>query len=272
MTFDFAHLINPISITRAAVSIALAGSIWAMTAGKRCSTCQMASGMTGGLKLGRIGTAIYLVILFLTFLPRSTPSAWALAAAVGSHLVLASLLLKNRMICRNCFLIATAAVVGSASAILADPSHNLSSLFAVPLGGVATFVAIGISASAAARRGMLLAERLLAEAVNENAPVASGTVKIIVLYKPQCFACEFFKKSVLPELEKQFGGRMEVEHREAAPGTPAPTLLILGKTPQHFIGAAPAEAIAPTILMALGEIVVLQAEQDQATGALAVAI
>ena len=261
MTHDLTHLITPITITRLATSAALAGSFWATLRETKCSTCQMASGLSGGLPLGRIGIAFYLIVLSATFLPGSTPVAWALAVAAGAHAVLASLLLANRVICRNCLLTAAAAVLALTSAILIDPSHNAWALLAVPVAGLAAVIGIGAAAASAARRGMQLAERLLAQAVKENGPVEEGKVKMIVLNKPGCHACEFLKESVLPKLEKEFAGVMEVEHRLAAPGTPAPTLLILGKVSQPFIGAAPAEAIAPTIRMALGDVVVHRREQ-----------
>lgn len=260
MTHELTHLITPIAITRLATSAALVGSIWATLRGKKCSTCQMASGLSGGLPLGRIGIAFYLIVLSATFLRASAPAAWALAVAAGAHAVLASLLLVNRVICRNCLLTAVAAMVALASAILIDPSHNAWALLALPIAAVAALIGIGAAAASAARRGMQIAERLLAQAVKENGPVEAGKVKMIVLNKPGCHACEFLKASVLPELEKEFAGVMEVEHRLAAPGTPAPTLLILGKKPLPFIGAAPAEAIAPTIRMALG---VAPASQEQ---------
>ncbi len=260
MTHELAHLIIPIAVARLATLAALAGSIWATLRGKKCSTCQMASGLSGGLPLGRIGIVFYLIVLSATVLSDSTPVAWALAVAVGAHAVLASLLLTNRVICRNCLLTAAAAMLALTSAILIDPSHNAWALLAVPVAGLAALIGIGAAAASAARRGMQIAERLLAHALKENGPVEAGKVKMIVLNKPGCHACDFLKASVLPELEREFAGAIEVEHRLAAPGTPAPTLLILGEKSLPFIGAAPAEAIAPTIRMALGEISVPRRE------------
>jgi hypothetical protein len=252
VTTLFPHLTTLIAITRLAVFIALSGSLWAMLRGKSCQTCHKATSLTGGLPLGRIGTAFYGMVLLATFLPGSLPAAWALAAAVGAHVVLVILLFSQRLFCRNCLLIAAAAVLAATTTILIDPSHNAWSLLAAPVGALATLVGIGISAAALARRSMKRAEILLAEAAKESGPIAAGTVRMIILSKPGCYACVLMQDQILPELQKEFDGIMEVEHRIAPEGTPAPTLLILGKNAVPFIGAAPAEAISPSIRMALG--------------------
>jgi len=253
VTFPLQNLFTLIMITRVAVSAALAGSIWATVRGKSCQTCKMASGLSGGLPLARIGTAFYLLVLLATFLPRSAPAAWSLAAAAAAHVVLVTLLLKHRIICKNCLLIAAAAIVAAITTIALAPSSNLPAILAAPAGGVLILFAIGIAAASAARRSVQEAERLLAEIGKDLPPVASGTIKMVVLAKPQCWACEFLKETVLPELEREFAGIMEVEFRPAPPGTPAPTLLIYGKNPMPFIGAAPADQIAPMIRMVLGQ-------------------
>jgi hypothetical protein len=241
VTTLFPHLTTLIAITRLAVFIALSGSLWAMLRGKSCQTCHKATSLTGGLPLGRIGTAFYGMVLLATFLPGSLPAAWALAAAVGAHVVLVILLFSQRLFCRNCLLIAAAAVLAATTTILIDPSHNAWSLLAAPVG-----------AAALARRSMKRAEILLAEAAKESGPIAAGTVRMIILSKPGCYACVLMQDQIVPELQKEFDGIMEVEHRIAPEGTPAPTLLILGKNAVPFIGAAPAEAISPSIRMALG--------------------
>jgi hypothetical protein len=173
------------------IQTALAGAAAATEWSLDCGACR-----AGGLSLGLVGFAFY-AGLFGTAL-FAGPGRFVFGSVLfglGIHVMLAAQLVRAGLACGLCFAAAAASLALAALAVACDRS-NLGRL-ALVLPWAVLFV-VGWSGLPRA----------------ESASEAEG-VRLTVFEQPDCPYCEDLRSRVMPEIEREFGGRVRVAYRDS---------------------------------------------------------
>lgn len=192
------------ALSAAAVALEWAGS---------CASCG-----SGRLSFGIAGFVGYACLLAWAQLRGpSRPLYAGVFVAFGVHLALVARMLAAGLPCGLCFGAAVGSTAAVAATILAD-RENLAR-FGMLLPGLALLATFE-------------ARRVHSEA--SPASVAPETVGIVVFTEPECPYCEELRSRVMPEIEKEFGARVQVRWRPAS-DLPAvrrtPTLILTPSRP-----------------------------------------
>jgi uncharacterized membrane protein len=242
-----------------AVAVALAGSLWAMLRGDSCSSCDRSAELVGGLNLGAIGAAYYGLLLIVSLICLVRPkrlavkgSAWGMLAAGSVHLLLLSLLVRNRIFCPSCLVTAAGALFGAGLVLLLDRRNIRPAVLMVPVVVIAAYGGIRVARQNAPKnyvRQAIRAERALQKELPLPPP---GQARLVVYEWPTCHYCKQFKKEVLTPLRQEFRSRLWVEERTAWKGMGTPTSIVLGVKNARLVGYHSLDQVRSAVLLACG--------------------
>ena len=170
-----------------------------------CGACR-----AGGLSLGLLGAAFYGGLLVAALVAGPTRGLFcALLFGFGVHVMLVAQLVLAGLSCGICFAAAGASLALVGLAVACDRA-NLGRLAIV-----LPWAALLVVAAGGTPRG--------------SAAAGPGAVRVTVFIQPDCPYCDELRDRVMPEVERDFGPRLEVVYRPSS-DLPAirrtPTLVI----------------------------------------------
>lgn len=252
-----------------ALAGALSAALWSSLKARSCAACDQAAKLVGGLPVAALGAAFYLILLLAWLIVPGHPAAFAaLAAAVGVHGALLSLLRRHRLVCPPCLVTAGAALLATGTAVAPSP------LVRSPWGALA-LVLVAAGAWALTVRGLGLARKVFAwrrraaafdlartvlpqEKTGETPDAqAQRKARMIVYKRPGCQACAIFDATLRPGLEETFGEHLTIETRRPEdPALPTPLAVVLGAPTPQIVNVQeldePFQALAGAVSTALG--------------------
>ena len=162
-----------------------------------CGACR-----AGGLSLGLIGFAFYTGLFLAAVFSGPAPLLFAgLFFGFGVHAMLVAQLLAAGMRCWICFGAAGISVLLVALAVAHDRANLVRMAFVLP-GSVPLLLGWN--------------------GAPKPAPAAAATVsdtaavRVVVFTQPDCPWCDQLRERVLPEIEREFGPRVQVVYRPAS--------------------------------------------------------
>ncbi len=242
---------------RVALAAALGLSAWAAF-GPSCGSCAGTSGfLLPDRGLAALGGFFYAGLLALSFIPGAARLLGSgVMAAGGIHAGLLLVLWQAGSFCGLCVGTALAAFVALGALLRLEPGSSLKASLMSPLAAalVQGWALLGGGlATAAPERAQAQAK---VQDTFESVSPQPGTVRLIAYTRPDCGYCLDLERDVLPDLQRTFGSRMDVELRSALdlPGLPTPTLILVGaKGRQLFPGLPSTETLARTLRTLMGE-------------------
>ncbi len=237
------------------VAIALGGSLWAWIGAATCDACAGARELLGGVSLAPLGAIFYGVLLALgIFIGRARLFFSGLLLASAAHAVLLVSLYQHGVLCSPCILVGGSVVLGAALSFWADADNLARGSILLPVGGVLTHAAI-FAMGFFRPPGLEEVALSLPPAGLESKDAAKpGTAKLLVFTRAGCRYCDEFEEKVLPELLREFSGRLEVGREQAPASLPTPTIVISGLERTVFPGLPPLAQLRDAILRALGKV------------------
>lgn len=237
------------------VAVALGGSLWAWIGPSACKACMGARELLAGASLAPIGTVFYgLLFAVGTILGRSRLFFSGLLLASSAHVVLLILLYKRGVFCSPCLVVGGSVVLGAGISFWADVDNFARGSVLLPVGAVLTHTAI-FGAGFFQQPSTAEALAALPDATAESsATLKPGTAKILVFTRSGCRYCDEFEDLVLPELLREFPGRLEVGREPAPASLPTPTIVISGEARTVFPGLPPLADLRKAVLRALGKV------------------
>lgn len=244
-------------ILKIAILCATLFSAWAALGSGSCASCDGASDLLGGKSLASVGV-IYYAVLFTAAVVLG-PSLFVFSGvllASGIHGGLLTVLAHEKIFCAPCLGSALAALAALVAAIRVDTSNALRASFVIPCAALLVQAGVLWSGTLPAQaEGRDSSEKVAREKFGSRA-VPRGQVHLVVYTRPDCGYCIQLERDVLPDLQRDFGGRLVVERRSAAdlPGIPTPTLILSGHEQRRLIPGLPElEDLRKTIQDLMGE-------------------
>lgn len=244
------------------IAICLAGSLWSIWEDRHCGQCNEAARLVGGINFGVLGALYYGLLLAIALLlsNRFKKPVFAISSVLpagliiagATHLVLLTLLLKNRTVCPPCLLIGVSAMCGMVSCLAQNRVWCFRSLLIVPVVSLAVIGGIKTSRVRADRDFTRESKRAASIVSAEKHTLPAGTAYVVVFTKEKCPACAKFKSSVLPVIEREFSDRILIEERPAWRGMLTPTTVVLGAKEALLIGYKPVDELRSAIRAASG--------------------
>jgi hypothetical protein len=236
------------------VGIALGGALWAWLGASDCRGCRGTRELLGGLTLAPLGVGFYGVLLVLgAIFGRSRLFFSGLLVATSAHVVLLVALYQHRINCPPCILVGGAVILGAALSFWADPDNLARGSVLLPVGAILSHAAIlsmGFLRTPAVDDVVTSLPPPQPEARLGARP---GTARLLVFTRGGCRYCDEFEENVLPELLREFSGRLEVGREQAPASLPTPTIVISGLERTVFPGLPPVGELRDAILRALGK-------------------
>lgn len=237
------------------VAVALGGSLWAWIGSSTCKACAGARELLAGANLAPLGAIFYGVLFALgTFIGRSRLFFSGLLLAASAHVVLIVLLYQRGVFCSPCLLVGVSVVLGAALSFWADADNLARGSVLLPIGAVLTNAAIfamGFLQPPGTAEALAALPKPQAET---SAAPKPGTAKLLVFTRSGCRYCDEFEDQVLPELLREFSGRLEVGRELAPASLPTPTIVISGAARTVFPGLPPLAELREAVLRALGKV------------------
>jgi hypothetical protein len=237
------------------VALAIGGSLWAWIGPSACKACAGARELLAGANLAPIGTVFYGILFAVgTILGRSRLFFSGLLLAGSAHVVLLTLLYQRGVFCSPCLLVGGSVVLGAALSFWADVDNFARGSVLLPIGAVITHIAIfAISFFQPPSTAEALAA--LPDVTTESSvTLKPGIAKILVFSRSGCRYCDEFEEAVLPELLREFPGRLDVGREPAPASLPTPTIVVSGETRTVFPGLPPLADLREAVLRALGKV------------------
>lgn len=235
------------------IAVALGGSLWAWFDASECGACSGARELLGGRSLAPIGAGFYGILLMVgAFFGRSRLFFSALLVAASAHVVLLLFLHQRGIVCPPCILVGGAAIAGAALSCWADTDNFARGSVLLPIGAVLSQAALLATASFQApgsTSGMAALPEARLEAHTAATP---GTARLLIYSRAGCRYCDELEEDVLPELLREFSGRLEVDREQASPSLPTPTIVVSGAAKTVFPGLPPVARLREAILRAFG--------------------
>lgn len=203
-------------------------ALWSWLFGAGCASCHGASRLVGVLPLAPIGTVFYVLALVLAHV-RPNSLSIPLVLAVGAHGALLFALLRARLMCAACLVVAAGA--GSAAGIgFLTEAWPWSSWLAVLVLSSALTTAAAIAWGRRQWRLVAL-DRSMALAAQPFAPVqAPDEVHILVYKRPDCAHCLLYEAVIRPALEQEFPGQLHFqEHLAEHEPIDVPLMILHGR-------------------------------------------
>lgn len=237
------------------VAVALGGSVWAWIGPSTCKACAGARELLAGANLAPFGAVFYgLLFAVGMILGRSRLFFSGLLLAASAHAVLLILLYQRGVFCSPCFLVGGSVVLGAALSFWADADNLARGSVLLPVGAVLTHTAI-FALGFFQPPGKVEALAALPEPTAEASVAPKpGTAKILVFTRSGCRYCDEFEDLVLPELLREFPGRLDVGREPAPASLPTPTIVISGKARTVFPGLPPIADLREAIVRAIGKV------------------
>jgi hypothetical protein len=237
------------------VAVALGGSLWAWLGSSTCKACSGARELLAGANLAPVGAVFYGVLFALgTILGRSRLFFSGLLLAASAHVVLLTLLYQRGVFCSPCLLVGGSVVLGAAVSFWADTDNLARGSVLLPVGAVLTHAAVfavGFFHPPSTAEALAALPQPQAEATVAPKP---GTAKLLVFTRSGCRYCDEFEDVVLPELLREFPGRLDVGRESAPASLPTPTIVISGEARTVFPGLPPLADLREAVLRALGKV------------------
>jgi hypothetical protein len=237
------------------VGAALAGSIWAWLDVGSCGTCGSARDLLGGRSLAPIGVAFYgaLMLAGLTF-GRTRVFFSALLLAAATHVVLLLSLVQHGVFCWPCILTGASAILGAGLSFWADTDNLARGSVLLPIGALVAHTALF---TMGLLRPLRIDDVVAAVPTSERSTkteAREGTARLLVFTRSGCRYCDEFEQDVLPELLREFSGRLDVSREQAPESLPTPTIVISGQERSVFPGLPHIARLRDAILRALGKV------------------
>jgi hypothetical protein len=234
------------------VALALLGSLWAWRAREGCGTCGGVRDLAGGSSLAKVGAAYYAILLVAgaAFGPTRFLFGGILLAS-AAHLALLLLLIQRGVLCPPCIVTGLAAIAGAILSFVIDPSNLARAGVLMPLGAIGAHLALfwagGIMSPILASSGNALPEP---ESIRTHPPRV-GVARMTVFSRAGCPYCVELEEKVVPELQREFGKRLDIFREEAPGGIPTPTIVIGGAKGTVFPGLPPVEDLKAALRSAI---------------------
>lgn len=179
-----------------AVQAALAAAAAALEWTYSCGACR-----AGGLSLGLVGFAFYTGLFLAAVFAGPTPLLFAgLFLGLGVHAMLVAQLLAAGMRCWICFGAAGLSLLLAGLAVAHDRVNLARIALALPWSVLLVLGWNGAPRPTAAA----------AATVSDTA-----AVRVVVFTQPDCPFCDQLRERVMPEVEREFGPRVQVVYRPA---------------------------------------------------------
>jgi hypothetical protein len=236
----------------ALIGAALLGSLWAAFFREGCASCGGSTASAGGQALAKAGVLYYLLLLGAAFRLGPSLLVWrGVLLAAGIHAALLVVLLTRGAPCLPCLVTGAGAIGAAVLSCCFEPCNLARASIVFPAAALVTQVTV-------LALGMF--PGLETSGTKSSPPVARaftpGMAKILIYERSDCIYCRRLRDEVLPGLTKEFGRRLEVEHRSAddLPGLPTPTIILMGAGGRRsFPGLPDADALRQAILETLGD-------------------
>jgi hypothetical protein len=234
------------------IGLALGGAAWAAFFWGGCGSCSGSSAGAAGHLLALSGVVYYVLLLGAGLVLGPSRVFWVgVLVAASIHGALLVALVMRGTLCPACILTGAAAIGAAALSCLIEPYNLVRASVILPAAALVTQLggwALGTLPSAKPARTAAV-------------PVAvphdeSGTVRMVIYGRVDCVFCQRLAAEVLPELAREFGERLRVEHRSAEdlPGLPTPTIILTGAGGRRsFPGLPRTDALRRAILDTLGD-------------------
>lgn len=236
------------------VATALGGALWAWLGAPDCGSCGGTRQLLGGLTLAPLGAGFYGVLLALgAAFGGSRLFFSGLLVAASAHVVLLFALYQHGVFCGPCILAGGAAILGAAFSFWADPDNLARGSVLLPVGAVlshAAVFAMGFLRPPGMDEAIATLPPPTLEAKTEAKP---GMARLLVFTREGCRYCDLFEQDVLPDLLREFSGRLGVSREQAPASLPTPTIVISGEERTVFPGLPPVAQLRDAILRALGK-------------------
>lgn len=178
---------------QAAIAVGAAALEWTY----RCGACRV-----GGLSLGLVGAAFYLALFVSALLAGPAPLLFvAIFFGFGVHAMLVAQLLAAGLRCWLCF-----GAAGLSLALVAlSVSHDRRNL-----GRVALVLPWPVLLVLGWNWSPKPAAAVAAEVTD------TAAVRMVVFTQPDCSFCDELRERVMPEVEREFGPRLQVVYRPSS--------------------------------------------------------
>lgn len=188
----------------------IAATAAALEWGYSCGACR-----AGGFSLGLVGFAFYAGLFLAAAFSGPAPLLSAgIIFGFGVHVMLVAQLLLAGLRCWICFGAALVSLALVVAIILHDRANLARMAFVLPWSVLLVLGWNGAPRAASA------------------APTAPGAVRVTVFTQSECGYCDDLRRKVMPDIEREFGPRIEVVYR------PAADLPAIRKTPTLILSPA----------------------------------
>ena len=233
-------------------SACLLASLWMAAYPRGCRRCAATSALSGSLPVPWVGAGFYAVLTAAVLMDAGNVVWLGLLAACGSHLALASILLRDRIACYPCIGIAMLAWLALGLA-WARPGWNGAGIemLVLPASSAAALLAITLATRLAWYESQDTVIKLASGLAAEPFTGGEGRARLIVYRRTDCPLCIFFRNAVRPVVAEEFGDALEIEERDAASLKVAvPLFFVTGLTQIALLGV-PTEDMLPRISAAI---------------------
>lgn len=239
-------------VVLALMAVAVGGAVWAWITREGCGSCGGVRDVTARLPLAPAGAAYYTVLLIAGAL--LGPSRFLFGGVIlagAAHLALLLLLIQRGVFCFPCVVTGLAALAATVISFVIDPENLARGGLLIPAGAMGAHLALfwagGVMAPNLATPGDSNHQIDTVRARTQDL----GKVEMTVFGRAGCPYCIELDERVLPLLQREFGERLRVNHEEASPGLPTPTIVIPGPGGTVFPGLPPLEELRAALRRAL---------------------
>jgi hypothetical protein len=233
-----------------AVEILIAAvATWTKATGS-CGSCGSTS--PAAAAVGAAGVVLYVSLCAIALWTGPTILLFVgIFAGFAVHAALMILMISGGPVCPPCVLAFVVSAILLVSSIIYEPVNLRRAALVLPV--AVFFLQAGSFAYG------LIRSKGLAQAhsdVTPNDARRDGRVRIVVFEDSHCPYCRILERDVLPEIEREFGERLEVIRRSSAeiPGMALPTVIVVGEREEVFDGLPSRNQLRTAILRALTDL------------------
>lgn len=232
------------------VVIALVAT-WVKASGS-CGSCG-GSSIVGTL-IGAAGAAFYTALLGMALWLGPTALLFVgILAGFVVHAALLFLMLSGQPLCPPCIMACGVSTVLFLASMLYDSANLRRAAYVLPIAAV-------LFQAGSSVYGLVKASAL-AEAYPEattDAARRDGRVRLVIFEEPDCPYCRMLERDVLPEIEREFGPRLQVIRHPGSdvPGIALPTVIVVGAEEEVFEGLPTRDLLRTAVTRALKSVTV----------------
>lgn len=217
------------------VSVSIVACFFSLSPFATCSSCGESQLYLAGFSLSFIGALVYLTLLLVGLL--NFNSRWLLygiAIVVGSHIAILSSFINQE--CLNCKIAFSGVVLSLVVACLSRIKYWWHSVIYICASVVLTSMAIHLTHFLVMESPKV---RKIVDDLNSDPTFDRNYINVVAYESNTCSLCRAFNSEYEPRLSRDANRPIRFYHKTSTSVTAFPTIIIVGRTNDVFIGLPP---------------------------------